>query len=311
MLELDEITYRAFHEELLKNAASWHGALSGGGAGLGLGALAGAGINAYRGYRDARAQGADLPGALVAGGMRAPMGALVGGGIGAGLGAGAGALSPGLGARLAHMPGIGAPVRLAQRQVHGFTEWEPHGGIESIGGGAFDAHARVRSAGKAVEEARHHAHHAQEAQDAGMTSIPGYLKALRKDWKGTLGKGFKEQWSQGGVGHKALTVGLPAIEAGQAALSEEDPNGPGKGERIGRGLASGAGGLVTGSLPFTGQMAVGAGLGLAGSMIGRGIDKLRGRSTTVHAPPIAPYKDEPSTGSEVRLGAGMMNGGSL
>ncbi len=132
MRDLDEVLYEAFRDEMRK-VAGLHGALSGAGAGLGLGTLAGGAINAYRGYRGARDQGADVGGALLAGATAAPSGAAVGGLAGAGLGAGAGHMLPQLGARIAATPGLGAPARFAQRQVHGATGWMPHGGGASIG----------------------------------------------------------------------------------------------------------------------------------------------------------------------------------
>lgn len=305
MPDLDEVTYGAFREELAK-VARLHGALGGAGAGLGLGALAGGAINAYRGYSKAREEGHGVGDSMIEAAKGAPLGALAGAAGGAALGAAGGAALPGLGASLAKAPVIGAPVRLAQRQVHGFTGWTPHEGLESIGGGAVAARAAHEAAKGAVGRTERGVQAAEAAQAAGLTSIPGYIRGLMTDPKGTVQKGFAEQWHNSGPAGKAITFGVPAIEAAHAAVSEDDPNGPGKAERIGRGLLPAAAGAVTGGLPFAAQLAVGAGLGAVGAGAGRVIDKVRGRGQAAVPPP---YQFDDGPPGEARVGPGMWHGG--
>lgn len=333
MPEFDEITLQAFREEL-KTAAlnpNWHGIGSGAGALGGLGAAAGGVIGGVRAYRQAREQGATGQEALAGSIGGAGRGALVGGAAGALAGGVAGHLSPGLGEKLTQTPYAGAPARFGQRQVHAVTGWEPKGGIEAIRGGAWQAKQNLAGAqAKAVSDvakreakglpadkvraaandlhiaqADRAASAAQAGQDAGLTSIPGYVKALAKDPKGTISKGLKEQWHGAGPGVKALTVGLPALGAAQAALSDEGPDGPGKAERIGRGLLPAAAGMASGQLPFAGQVLVGGAAGAIGAGAGRAVDRLRGRKV----PP--PYKPDPPLGpAEVRVAPEAMMGAS-
>ncbi len=186
---------------------------------------------------------------------------------------------PQLGARIAATPGLGAPARFAQRQVHGATGWMPHGGGASIG---LDA-------------------------SGGATSLPDLVRGLAKDPKGTLQKGLHAQWHNQGTGGKMLTA-LSAAEIPVAALSDDQPGGPGRGERIGRSVMRTGAGLATGSLPWTAQMAVQGVLGGVGAGAGRLVDKVRGHGGIPAAVP-PPYSHDDGPAGEVRVGPGMMPAG--
>ncbi len=120
----------------------------------------------------------------------------------------------------------------------------------------------------------------------------------------TIRKGFNESWRGSSASQKALLVGLPGYEAYRGASDPEDLNGPGKGERVGRGLASAATGVVTGGLPFTGQIVAGGAAGALGGAAGRVVDRFRGRRSVP-----APHKPEPPMAPvEVRATPEVMGG---
>ncbi len=302
-----ETTLEAFRVELSKYAApNWHniagglGALTG--AGAAVGGLAGGTAGAVHGYRAARERGEGV-GASIAGGLSgavgsAPKGALLGAGAGALGGAALGHLSPSSVEKLVggNTPILSGASRFGQRQLHGLTGWTPKGGIESIRGGAYEAKNRVATAKGALEgatsdKARQAAQReleaahkglsaAQTVQDRGMTSIPGIAKAMKTHGVlETLKADAKNQWAGAGAASKALMVGLPAAGVVGSVASADSPNeaGQGKAERIGKSMGQLAGGVVGSAVPIVGQMALGTPLSAAGQMMGRGIDKLRGR----------------------------------
>jgi hypothetical protein len=140
---------------------------------------------------------------------------------------------------------------------------------------------------------------AEKAEAMGLTSIPGYAKSLLKDPKGTIATGAKEQWHNMPGWAKALTVGLPAADAVHTLSSPESPNGPGKGERLGRALGGAAAGLTMGAIPMTtGILAQGAVAGVGGRL-GRGVDHLRRRIGGSQGGIQAPRDNTPYSGDHV------------
>lgn len=298
--------FEGFHHELEKLAIDTQtllgnvGALGGGGAALG--AIGGAVHGGVKRFREARARGEGVGQGFIEGAGGALQGAGRGALLGAGAGALAGAVSPKpLYDRLSATGGaLGAGARFGQRQMHAFTGWLPTAGdprsIERARGGAYrarealgkaqskltgawagDSSSKLRSRVRDVERARAGLEGAERAQGMGLTSIPGYVKSLREKPLETLRTGMAEQWHSGGLGAKALTIGMPALGAVQTLRSPEPSTGAGKGERVGRELATAAGGVLTAPLPFVPGQLVSQGLGRVGGGVGRVVDRLRGR----------------------------------
>ncbi len=311
MPELDFVMLDAFRDEL--KTAALHGALSGMGALGGVGAAAGALAGGYHAYRRNKQQGISGADALLGSLGGAGRGALLGGAAGALAGGVAGHRVADLGERVTKMPILGTPAQFGQRQVHGVTGWTPREGIESIRGGAYSAKKNLESIRKSAPEsvirAERAAQAAQQAQDAGLTNMPGFIRAMATNPKKAISAGVREQWHGSGVAGKALTVGLPAADALHAAVSAESPDGPGRGERIGRGILPAAVGMASGQLPFAGQLLIGGAAGSIGSHLGRGVDRVRGRGRRPIPPPYKP--EVGGAGSEVRVSPeAMMGAGS-
>lgn len=284
---------------------------TGGGVGAAAGALAGAALKGGKKFREERAQGASvteaLGGSLAHGMAGAGKGALIGGALGAGAGGAVGSINPAAGEKfrnaLKNLPG----ADFGQRQVHTFTGWKPKGGLGEIGHGAtprlgavrqaeqelFAARAgkgkaslvdravgrsAVQGAEKRVENARAAYDAGRKAEDMGLTSIPGYAKALKDRPVGeVLRTAVNDQWKGMSPAMKALTVGLPAAELAGAVRSKNEPDAQGatKGERIGRSLAQTAGGFLLSPLTMTGQMVAGTALSRAGGAAGRAASRRR------------------------------------
>lgn len=312
MPDLAHVAARAFRSELEKIGAPWwHPILgsAGGVAGLGAaaGALGGAGFGAYRRVREAKEQGAS-GGQAILQGMGgaiggAGKGALLGAGVGALGGAGLGALAPSTAAKLTNLPSAaGSLARFGQRQTHAFTGWTPEHGnlssIEKLRMGAYEPRKAltskteeikaIRSRGAAAGELEKATKQkdrlekgfqaAEESQRMGLTSLPGYVGALRNPKYTTgqvLGTAAKEQWYNMHPVFKAMTIGLPAIQAVQAFRGPDEVGGRGRAERVARSVGSAGLGLATGGLPQTaGMLAQGVGSGALG-YAGRGADKIR------------------------------------
>jgi hypothetical protein len=153
--------------------------------------------------------------------------------------------------------------------------------LQGIRGGAYSA-----KAGKGKEWA-------EKAQNMGLTSIPGYVNAVKEHGIGkVLATNAKEQYHNMPKWQGALTVGIPGIAAAKALASPEDPSGAGKGERIGRELGSAIGGVAGGMMPVAGNVLMGGAAGAAGGAVGRAVDRLRGRRAPVsdlgNATPLEP-----------------------
>lgn len=316
-----ELRKIAFDATKLKSMLGTAGAL--GGAGAGVGALVGAGVRGVQGYREDREQGGSGIGGALSGAIRGgAKGALIGGAAGT-LGGGAlGHLRPAMGDRARALVDKVPGAHFGQRQVHSLTGWTPEKGLSSIGMGAstrlpavheaakeWEAAARgvgKRSLGdvvmrrsalggaqKRLREASDAYNAGAKAEKMGLTSLPGYARSLRDNGVGkTLGAAFDDQWKGMGGGMKALTVGLPAYEVANALRNKEDPDGQGRSraERLGRGLAGAAGGMLLSPLSMGAQVLTGAGLSAAGGAAGRalgGRKKLPGRLENPR-PPGAP-----------------------
>jgi len=297
MSRLREEELLAFRDELKKESApNLHGLLGGAGAGAGLGALVGglggAAVGAVRGAKKGREEGSGALGGLSGALSGAARGVGLGAGVGALGGGAAAALRPGAISKLVDAGGLGgASARFGQRQLHALTGWTPKGGIESIRGGAYDArqalHAaksskEVAQAGKALESA-------EAAQNMGLTNLPGYVKAVKREGLKNVAKtDAAAQWHSGGLAAKALGIGVPALALSSEVGKKESPEGPGKGELLGRTIAGTAGGVLGSAMPIAGQIAMGGALGAAGGFVGRGIDRLRGRRPPSAGNPIPP-----------------------
>lgn len=270
------------------------GALGTAGAFLGHGAAIGAGIGglhgAYKGYEDARDQGAGVGGALGMGALSGLGGAASGGTrgalIGAGVGGALGTLRPGAAdsvrkALSSTESRFGALGRFGQRQMHGLTGLKPEEGLSSdaIRGGSWGTErAANAAAGTPRFDKANDLHKLQKKVTEGdLDNLPGIVGALRGDKRleamKTLGK---HNWKNADT-FTRLSVGGAALGIGAAAAMPEQEGGPGKGESIGRSVGGLAGGVVGSALPlFPGQLAMQAGSG-AGTRVGKAVDWLRGR----------------------------------
>jgi hypothetical protein len=306
-----ELLMGSFQDELTKEALSpvLKRVLPAVGSGLGVGSLVGATSGGLYGgvrrYQQAREQGAGGGEAVGAGLAGAGVGALRGAAIGAGLGAaglgGAAAAKrlPSFAKQLTEAPGaIGAWARFGQRQVHGFTGWEPEGGIRAIRGGAFEAQKSLRElrkkpgvSKKLLERNERAFKAAREAERRGLTSVPGYLKGLRKDPTGTIRAGLAEQWHSSGIPGRLLVYGWPVGAAASEMMHKEDPEGKGQGRLERAGEALGMLGYGLAPMPVGAQALMGAGLGLGM----KGLGRLAGGGRKKGAP-SAPGPMEPGGG---------------
>lgn len=285
-----------------------------GGIGAAAGGLIGAGTGAARAYRETKERGGSTGQALTQGALGAlggvGRGAMTGGAIGALGGAAVGGLSPSAGnlvARARELPVVGSAARLGQRQTHALTGWLPdQQNVRSLGelrmgspisrenlgraeqalseakGKAYETPEKMRKAVSQAEtevaRGRKGLEAAEKAEDWGLTSIPGYLRSVReRGLLPTMRTGMEEQWHSMSPAWKAVSLGVPAVEMAGALRGSDDPNGPGRGERLGRGIGAAISGTAMGAIPqLTGGMLVTPFLSGAGAMVGRGVDKLRG-----------------------------------
>lgn len=328
MSNFTEAELRAFKRELEKNAAPWRSLLGGLGSGAALGATLGGGLTAahgaVKGYREAReAGGSGLGGAALGAIGGAGKGALIGAGLGAAGGAGLGALRPGLIQAASKAKGpVGSISRFGQRQLHGFTGWTPTKdpkSIRDIGGGAAPALKRFEQASaatgpKAAKElarAKKGLQAAEEAEAMGLTSLPGYAKSFVKNPGKTVTTGLKEQWAgQGPVG-KAMMVGFPAMSVGGALVGPETPETGGKGERLLANLGTLP--FYMGPVPLGAQMALGTGMESAGRLLGKGVDKLRGKPkrAPVNQPRLLPPHNNDGELEQAQVGDTIVGPGVL
>jgi hypothetical protein len=291
---------RGFNDELEKIAgladfvAKNQGMLGSAGALLGHGATAGAVLGglhgAYKGYREAKDQGAGT-GAAALHGLGGAVGGLSTGALGGALiGGGAGAALHTLRPQAAESmrkalssteSRFGALGRFGQRQMHGLTGWTPPEGYasEAIRGGSWktkqvaDAAAGTKNFEKALAD-----HELQKKiESKGLTNIPGVLKALKGENRGEAVKLLaKHTWANADPLMKAQ-LALAPVGVGAALMAPSDEH---KGERIGSTLGNVVGGTIGTALPFgAGQLAMAAGAGV-GKRVGRLADRIRGHSHT-------------------------------
>ena len=246
----------------------------------------------------------------------------------------------------------GALSRFGQRQVHGLTGWTPKGfmnpeGIRGMRAGAFDAAERMSAAERSVapgvgkyrpglvdrvlrrnpeevqkrvaraghEEmvgARKAYQSAQKAEDMGLTSLPGYARALANHPVDALRSGFAEQWHGMGPGGKALVVGLPGMGVASELSKPGEPDGPGRFERAGTRLGELA--YAMGPLPLSGQLALGAGAGSLAKRMGKLFDRKKPVVGSLPAPPsLEPAGGEVAPAEQLisDRALGLGNGGFL
>jgi len=268
----------------------------GAGSGLGAGALAGAGLGAVgggvQGYATARRQGAGVGDAALQALDSGVRGAVRGGAVGGLVGTAAGAAAPGAAETLLRAPGLGAGARFGQRQVHGLTGWLPQKGLRAIGGGgdasarelvsAADALRKARGAGQGVSGATKGLHRAAKAHEAavkaenmGLTSLPGYARALRSSPVDALKAGFGEQWHSTSPGMRALVYGGTGVQALGAARGS-DNGSKGRLERVGEAVGTSLP-LMAGPLPTAATLVAAPVAGVLGGLVGKVGDKARRR----------------------------------
>lgn len=201
----------------------------------------------------------------------------------------------------------------AKRQVHGVTGWTPRGfmnpaGIEEIGAGVAPAKRQLMEAmthgdKKAIRLAKDSVSANQRVQDLGLTSLPGYAKAL---WnpatrKEVVPASIAQQFKGTPGWERAVTVGLPAVDLAANIATPDDPDHPTKGKRLGASIAGTAAGLATGSLPFVGSLAAGAAASAVGGELGKDVDKFRAvRRQVRKAPPRDMHVQPPPPPEESR-----------
>jgi len=318
--EMDKLAVSPGTWKAIKGALQRAGGGAGAGMGLGgaIGGLGGLASGGYQGYQEAKEQGTGTAGALMSGLLRGTetglKGAVIGAGAGTALGGAAGAakvLKPEHVKRLAEMGGgVGAATRFGQRQVHGLTGWTPKGwhnkeGIRAMRAGATDAVENLKRVekgdvapglyhklkgkvlGKGAGEvqlaaAKRSAEAAEKAEKMGLTSLPGYARAMKENPVEALKAGLGEQWHAGGPISKAMMVGFPAMSVADAirAPSQEE-GGPSTGERIGSTLGSLA--YSMGPLPIGAQTLLGEAVTGGARRLGAVLDKGK---TSVPAGPV-------------------------
>ena len=78
----------------------------------------------------------------------------------------------------------------------------------------------------------------------------------------------------------AMALGMPAVSIARAAAGKEPESGEGKGETLGKNVGMALGGVAGSAMPVVGSAVVGETLSRAGGLMGRGVDRLRGRNTS-------------------------------
>ena len=273
-----DVTWSAFYHEFDKIAATAadyaRGAtLTGGALGLAQGAMSG--------YNQARDEGADLKGSLLAGAKRGVTRGLIGAGIG------------GLTGHLANkdfnvkLPYFGAQKFNPAKAMHDYGGHQYH--ILTGHGNASDY-----GAGKAWVAQMADGPHKQQALDTwnkieakGLTSIPGVAKGLVTSPVETAKLIAQGQWHGTRPWEKALMVGLPV---GMGALAYKAAPEDQKAQSIGRTVAGTAasmlpfnpGGFVAPMLaPMMGAPSVQGAISQAadhvGTAAGNAVDRVRGR----------------------------------
>ena len=307
--------------ELVKTAlspstvAAMTRAVKGFGAGAGMGGLvggaAGGALGAGKRYSEAREGGAGLGQSLKAGLGGLGGGALRGMALGAAAGGVGGAAAPSFAQGLSKVRGLKGASNFGQRQVHSLTGVGDAAYIRSIGGGAAYAEKNLAGAREALQSADAAGHaravggvlKARKAFDAsakseamGLTSIPGYAKALYKNPKEALTTGIKDQWLSMGSGGRALMYGLPVASAVGEAAKKTDGSGKERGrlERAGRTFGVAASGMLA-PLSIAADVVAGGALSSGMGRLGRGADHLMRRKQVQR--PVSVSSPEPGGGT--------------
>jgi hypothetical protein len=112
----------------------------------------------------------------------------------------------------------------------------------------------------------------------GLTSVPGYIKSMKDNGVlPTMGAGFKEQWHSMSPGWKAVMIGAPLAETAHALKTPDEEGGPGKAERVARGLAGAVSGATMGGIPMATGTVLQGGISRAAGAAGHVVDRLRRR----------------------------------
>jgi hypothetical protein len=140
--------------------------------------------------------------------------------------------------------------------------------------------AELARASKGVASAQKGYGAAYRAERMGLTSVPGYLKSMKDNGVlPTMSAGFKEQWHGMSPGWKALMIGAPLAETAHALAIPDQEGGPGKGERVARGLAGAVAGSTMGAIPMATGGLLQGGITAAAGRAGRLVDRYRRPST--------------------------------
>lgn len=176
----------------------------------------------------------------------------------------------------------GATKHLKDVQAGGAKPGLVGKGLKGLG---VDVEGRaLKGAKKGKERALKSLQASTEAEEMGLTSLPGYAKALVGKGKyvggakagekvkalDALKVGVGEQWHSGGPATKALTFGFPTAAVASEALRPSEVGEEGKATRVGKSLGNFAYGMAPISL--LGVSALGSGLSAAGGLAGKGID---------------------------------------
>jgi hypothetical protein len=291
------------------------GAVTLSGAGGLAGAVGGAGVGSVQGYREAKDQGASTGEAARYALRRGLGGATKGGLLGAAAGGALGAAAPGaseafLNSKLykKNTMGLASASRAGQRQIHGFTDWTPHGldrkeGLKAMRLGSSESQQALTGAETRLKDELAAVHMGQKpagkdltralaeqkrldsaykanarAEDMGLTSLPGVYRSVRKNGFGTTVRaGTDAAWNGSTLGQKALLGGGLAMGAHDVYASTKTDDPAERGKRVG----SAAGNLVgmaalSPMLPMLPGMAAGGALQAVGAGIGKGVGKVQG-----------------------------------
>lgn len=144
---------------------------------------------------------------------------------------------------------------------------DPKSSFENVGG-------KLTAKGQAAyDKALKHQALQEDAFHKGYHSAPGVLHGALSN-PGDL---VRSSWKRMDTANKVF-AGLGAAQAAGGFLTPSQEGGPGRMERGLRGLGSAAGFLVAPQSLIAGQL-VGEGVGAIGQRIGKGVDRLAGRST--------------------------------
>lgn len=293
------------------------GAALGGAAGGALGGLGGAGA-AYHEAKQRGETGAGLVQETLGGTWRGLKGgALLGAGVGGAAGLAGGARARALTGKLRGKDNLlGGISRFGERQIHALTGAVPHtakgkiveGGVpealQSMRAGSWSARQKVQDLASRLrdtadpkarsklvnqlENAKHWQQAASQSEQMGLTSLPGYLKAIVGKGKYLSGEqlgqrvnplealktGVREQWrgtgtGAGGVAMKGLIYGMPMAGVASELATPSEPGEEGRFARAGKSLGTLAYGLAP--IPLAGMGLLSSGLERAGGLVGKGV----------------------------------------